>query len=251
MRVIFSEPEDISTNKVIEWLIYYRKEFLRYNGPSVDFKEFSLNESTISVILNESYNKFQIIHENKQLTNNNIEAVWFRRPYKGTKDFPSQFQEKICELDNEEIESVLRFHYKNFKELLSDLFSKKIALGSYNTTSLNKPLVLLLAQKCGLEVPRTIITNSYDKLKEFYLANNNKIICKALYENVLTSSKVNRISYVEYTKLIEDIEIIPKEFEISLFQECIVKEFEIRVVFLAEKFFSNVHFQSIKQTNSN
>lgn len=249
MRIIFSESDDFSTNKVIDWLIFYGKEYIRYNGPPNNYKEFSFNNSIISLNLNDVSNKFEIIHENNQLTGNNIESVWYRRPYKGTKDFPSKFLEKICELENEEIESILRFHYKNLKELLSDLFSKRVTLGSYHTTSMNKPIVLLLAQKCGLETPKTLITNSFDKLKEFYLMNNNKIICKALFENIISYDRNNNSAFIEYTKLIDDIDIIPKEFEVSIFQECIVKEFEIRVVFLAGKFFAMCIFsQTNKQT---
>ena len=249
MRIIFSEANDISTNRVIDWLIYYQKKYIRYNGPPIDDKDFNFNKAIISLNLNEAYNKFELVHENSQITDNTIEAVWFRRPYKGTKDFPSQFLEKICEIENEEIESILRFHYKNFKELLAELFSKRITLGSYQTTSMNKPVVLLLAQQFGLEIPKTLITNSFDKLKEFYLMNNNNIVCKALFENILSFSRKNKCSLTEYTKLIDDIDIIDREFEVSLFQECIEKEFEIRVVFLAGKFFSMCIFsQKNKQT---
>jgi len=53
MILIFSENNDFSTNKVIEWLIYYKKKYIRLN-PSNKIK-----------LVNLSHDGFCFSHENK------------------------------------------------------------------------------------------------------------------------------------------------------------------------------------------
>jgi len=239
MILLFSESGDYSTNKVVDWLIFWKHKYIRHNGKSDNDIEIDFSKIICSFqidIDNESTDL--IIHRGEKSIISEITSLWYRRPYKGIEDFyrpivegKSVFLKNIC---NKQLKS----HYTILKDLIVEFNSKKKVLGSYNITGLNKPIVLMQAKKHGLNIPKTLITNSYNDLISFFKSNNNKIICKALHECIFSFSPEKKYGYIERTNLLEDINMIPLMFAPSLFQEYIEKEFEVRVVYLDTKIYS-------------
>ena len=72
MIIIFSSRMDVSTDKVMDWLNCFGKVVLRIN--STDFQEFVKNVS----ISNES-STIHFFFRGLSFTEEDIEAVWFRR----------------------------------------------------------------------------------------------------------------------------------------------------------------------------
>jgi len=238
MILLFSEKRDFSTNKVIDWLIYWKQIYLRHNGVSDNDSEIDFQKTIHCIHIENDYNNCDI-SRGDQLVSKEVKSVWYRRPYNGVEDFYIPLSRKKTSIPVVVINKQLKSHFKILKDLIITFFSTSKVLGSYYITSLNKPTVLLKARKHGLNIPNTLITNSLSDLKSFFECNNKKIICKALHEGIFNFPKKNpNFGFAEATNLIEDISFVPKKFATSLFQEYIEKDYELRIVFLNNNLYS-------------
>ncbi|WP_338826204.1 hypothetical protein MTBGP_06940 [Moorella thermoacetica] len=99
-----------------------------------------------------------------------------------------------------------------------------------------KLLQLQIAQECGLVIPKTCITNSPDKLRQF--AKNIDVVCKPIYSGLQITPSAN---YSSYTREITPGELLEQDAEIclcpTLLQERIHKSKDIRITFFGEKAF--------------
>jgi ATP-GRASP peptide maturase of grasp-with-spasm system len=131
-----------------------------------------------------------------------------------------------------------RAYSKYFFELLKDVPTLGNPFLSEKDPS--KAHQIRIAQEVGLKTPDTIITNSKKNLKEF-ASRYDQIICKNIGE---ISSIYYYKLFITYTSVItpEFIEQLPDHFFLSLFQEAIDKEFEIRVFYLEGSLFSMAIF---------
>lgn len=234
-----SELED-TTNHVIDWLDTFNGDYYRLNGE--DFMD-----------------KADIINGQIQLENFNPEAIaiiWNRRwSSKG-----------LINVENEEYYDALGA--KNASTLLRSLRQENGILRSFlhlnlknqvwttrpEKTSANKIENLEIAKSCNLSVPEYIITSNKLTLSQF-VKKHERIICKPISETPFFSSLLeNDIveSLILYTKSFTADEIeeeIPTTFFKSLFQQQIIKEFEIRVFYLNDTCYSMAIFsQNDKQT---
>jgi ATP-GRASP peptide maturase of grasp-with-spasm system len=124
----------------------------------------------------------------------------------------------------------------------------KYSLGNAHVFNLNKLTQLEFAVRCGLTIPKTVVTNAKTELIKFS-KDFKKIIIKPL-QNIAFHS-VNGKYFIPYTKILteEMINEFPENFKPCLFQRYIEKKFEIRSFYLNEKFYSMAIFsQSNKQT---
>lgn len=233
--MIFSEKDDISTNHVIDWLLFFKAKFYRDNGrdyPSLlgynNSFEISISNSNTNVELRAN----DIINQRDNL------SIWFRRPCKHINeginlsvhyDLPKKVTDKN-----------LKNHDLIFRESFIHFITKKAkCFGSYEITGLNKIKVLESAVKNSLKIPDSLISNSKKKVLQF-LTEHEEIICKPLYEVLIHQNK--KKSYVSYTRYIKSKEEIKETFSPSLFQEYIDKEFEIRTFLFNNKFFTMAIF---------
>ena len=109
---------------------------------------------------------------------------------------------------------------------------------------LNKIDVLIEAKKIGIQVPEYLLTNSKIELLEFK-NTHQKIITKPIYNAMPIIINDQKKGYM-YTNIVNDVVIskLPNEFFPSFFQECISKDYEIRVFYLDGNFFSSAIFSS-------
>ncbi len=241
MHLIFSETSDFSTNNVIDWLIHWNITYLRYNGVSENENEFDFSKCEFCIYFDNENDSKGIYYKNINIIKE-AKSIWFRRPKKTLKDFYSPNTTKISLIPNDVLDNWLKPHFRVLKEFVVDSLSQKKVLGSYTITGLNKPQILSLAKKNGLEIPKTIITNSFSVLQNFFQNNNNKIISKALHECINYFPENKNYGIIEYTNLIEDIKTIPNIFATSIFQEFIEKEYEIRIVYLDKELYAMAIF---------
>lgn len=121
-------------------------------------------------------------------------------------------------------------------------------INSDKDKNINKIIQLDIAKSVGLKIPQTYILNTKEKLKEI-LIQKSSIIAKALVPQDLIIE--NDECYVNYTDRIsiEEIDLIDDNFDYTIFQEEIEKEFEIRTFYLDGEFYSMAIFsQSDSQT---
>lgn len=102
----------------------------------------------------------------------------------------------------------------------------------------NKQLQLILAKKCGLSVPNSLLSNSPDAVRQFFESENGNLITKMLTplttfmsnpKAFVYTSKVNR----EHLSKLDSLKYCPMQF-----QQEIEKAYELRVVFVAGEFFT-------------
>ncbi|GAA0728021.1 hypothetical protein GCM10009430_36740 [Aquimarina litoralis] len=250
MHLIFSEKVDFSTNRVIDWLYYYDQKYEKFIGPSDNKDHFKFNDKTISFTFG-GINKEekQSISENANPTK--IDSTWFRRPNHNTKSFIEEFKYNGIYPKNI-LNYTLQQRIDVFWEYLGYRLESNNHLGSFKTFELNKPIVMQEAEKLGLTVPRTLITNSKRELETFFKSCNHRIITKSLHEIIPeykhpTEDTNTELSIHQYTTLIDNLKDTPKVFAPSLFQECIDKEYEIRTIFLNDSCYSACIFSQLNE----
>ncbi|MBP1167065.1 MAG: grasp-with-spasm system ATP-grasp peptide maturase [Chryseobacterium culicis] len=223
--LILSQKSDISTNRVIDYLIASQKDFYRVNVDSdrlVDVRlDFEEGEVT----------KFILYFENKApLDLNDVYSCWYRRG--GIPMFPLPEMKDIYELfKSEKISLKSREHlYAESRELheyihwyLETHIEKTI--GSQSSAHINKLKQLTVANSCGLPIPETkILTN-------FKNTSKATLITKSIQDILHAQDDINRYMYFTEDVPADDIND-SIQFYPSLFQHKIEKEYEIRIFYL-------------------
>ncbi len=228
MVLIFSINSDSSTENVIQWLLKKEIKFLR------------LNEDDHVLIKHLSHNDFILFINGEELAFSDIDSVWYRR---GDLFFKTLFsKESIVENYNKQETDII-------KSFFYDLIKSKKNLNNYNFSTVNKLKVLKYCRENGLNNAPFIITQYKNELMRFYKENNNEIISKSLNTPFIMISKV--YTYMSYTYRIDadDIKILKPKFSPTFFQKQIKKKYEIRTVYVDQKFYSMVIFsQKNKKT---
>ncbi len=239
MIVIYTEDNDITTNLVMDWLsVLYEGEIKRINTDC--FQIPIQNEYFIDI--SESIN---------------IKAIWYRRPGRRPSPIrsipPDLLREKI---DDQKLESLLM--YSANKELeninaydIENTYKAKNILGGPLKYEVNKFQVLRIAQDIGIDIPKSVLTNSKSKLTDFYYDCQGEIISK-MHDMLLCDINETHSTYATYTEKIElnFINSLPEYFFIGHFQEKLEKEYEIRSFYLDGEIFSMAMFsQQNSQTS--
>uniref|UniRef100_UPI00404AE0CB grasp-with-spasm system ATP-grasp peptide maturase n=1 Tax=Fulvivirga sp. TaxID=1931237 RepID=UPI00404AE0CB len=234
MILIFSKSwHEGSTDLVIEWLISKKAPYLRINGESF----------TKNVVFKNG------IFENYEQIFDEANICWFRRWNEPTVN------EKLAEKTD-----LSRFNFRvlnNFLNTEKVFFAKQLWHRLKNKEWLSYPVtqvtvsklqVLEYARDLGLTTPKTIITSSKESLIKFH-QENERIISKPISDPVMfvTDNVGVYVKTVEVT--LDDIDQLPNEFTITLFQNLIEKKLELRVFYFQGEFYSMAIFSQLdKQT---
>lgn len=220
MIKIISQESDKSTDNIIRWLNFYNQEFRRYNVEN--FTEFSF-------VLGEYQPGVNILHRRARL-----------------KTFLNTGSQALDSYMREETNMLIKAWEKIIK---GDHTSSYI--GEFNEEEQhNKLLDLHIASSVGLLIPKTLITNTKKDLKLF--ADQHSVITKA----VKTPVNLNFEDFTirdKGTFIIkkEDIDDLDEHFSLSIFQEYIPKDYEIRAFVYEDKIFPMAIFsQNDAQTQT-
>jgi ATP-GRASP peptide maturase of grasp-with-spasm system len=236
--IVSTNNYELSTERVMDWLYQFNIPVQRINGD--DFNK----ENRIFITIDDVK---QIIEFDKTTIQKSYSSAWFRRW--GSLDNTWFFENKKISFNHfNEISSALRWENSTLKEYFLNSLKVDQWLTNPEQASLNKLEVLQEALKCQIDVPSTLITNKKKDLKKF-LFKHKKIITKALGEAIGLSTKNANYSFFTYQLTQEILDEIPSEFPVTLFQEMIEKEFEIRSFYLNGIFYSMAIFsQNDNQT---
>jgi ATP-GRASP peptide maturase of grasp-with-spasm system len=227
MIIIFSEETDSSTSKVIDWLNFYNKRFIRINDLSlIKMIHYDINE-----------NYFEIEYQGTKTNSKEIKGYWYRR---GHLKLTKQDYSKNKEFNNA-LNHITNVEEQISKEFLFAMLEKlKInKIGSYFRADINKLSQLNLAIESGFSIPKSVLTRDISTYKNDY-------ITKSL-DTVFISLKNNKF-LMNYTNLLSD-KIKPNDFGLSYLQEKIDKKFEIRTFYLEGRTYSmGIFSQSNKKT---
>lgn len=214
MILIYSKDVDDFVNDVIDWL---KVDFIRIgesNKVDIQSMIFSNIESTYS--LKNEFTEFVDLDK--------VQIIWFNG---GCINSGSDDYENKC------------------YEILNDSFllQKRIKkIGKrYTAIEINRLDVMLEAKINGLRIPHTLITGSKSYLKKFFDLHKSKngIISKRILDSYFYEDDDYLYNFNLTFEISQQIyEKIPDEFSISFFQERIIADFEIRVIFIDGLFYA-------------
>ncbi|VXC32402.1 conserved hypothetical protein [Flavobacterium sp. 9AF] len=208
MILIYSKDVDDFVNQVIDCL---DEDFIRFS----ESDKINIDE------LNFSNQKDVYTITNKYVTNKNLEeikSIWFNGGAVGSR---YDFYEDKC------------------YEVLTDAYlmqKSTYKLGKRTSEiEFNRLDVMLEAKKQGLKIPHTLLTSSKEKLRSFFklFQSKNGIISKRILDDYLYYDEDYTYNFNLTFLITEEIlNEVPNKFSISLFQERIIADFEIRVIYI-------------------
>lgn len=237
MILLASRQDDGTTLYVIEWLIAFKKKFVRINTDDKNtiFSYFDANAGSLIVR-----------HHQKEINLLDTESIWIRR---------NGFSLNNVLIDEDILKKNVFFdtdgyhkkHLQSESKLLVSYFHTLIrnkckkTLGSFEFGEVNKMNVLEEAKKIGLKIPESYIVTGKRQLNEIF-SKNKHILTKSLGSGVYLFK--GDLSYYSYTERITQSQInkLPEQFFPSLIQIEIEKKYELRIFYLKGKFYSMAIF---------
>lgn len=219
MILILSEDNDISTVKVIDWMISLNIEFVRINVQDIIELEFEGNDIKFKT-------KFRTFYLSK------ITGFWFRRGYLSINN---NFKTEIPQFDS--------LQKNEFQKLLEYMYYKLNIIrhiNSINKSDVNKLIVNKLSKDLGIITPTDLIFSNSKSLTKYVEKNKNKYISKVISGNCMHI--FNDFTMFNYTTNLEVIDINAKTFFPSLVQNKIEKKYELRIFYLDGAFYSMAIF---------
>ncbi len=239
MVLIISEGRDISTHRVIDWLLYYDVKYAVIN------KEEKIDSIVIGI--GEGFS-FNIVVKNKVLFFKDLKAVWYRR---GTfvKELPDL---RLVKKMPDVVEKHLTSEWSSVVEMLHFRLEQLPSLGSYfNNKHCNKLTSILNAEKCGLSIPNTWIVDNKRDLQNI-LSKHPKLITKS----ILNDLKARDGFSIEFGTFgptlitIDHIKDIDDNFFPSLVQEYVEKSYELRIFTVEQKLWCMAIFSQLDEQTS-
>lgn len=232
MIFILSDNSDYSTNQVIDWVHFHKKEFIRVN--------FEDNIITLSISLGDS-ESIELGFDNGVKVNfSKIESYWYRR---------GNFVLKMSHNKSIFLNNDLTKHLNDEWETIFSFLHKKLqtphSLGTFGKESINKLEALSIANLLDIDIPKTkILTKEFD-LHEFIISTKENCITKSISEQFVSYDKEQNIfNYSPIIKLKkEDLNINNNTFP-TLIQERINRQFDLRIFYLDKKCFSMAIFNT-------
>ena len=214
MILIYSKDVDDFVNDVIDCL---NVDFIRISESDkiiIEEMDFS-NEKSSYLVIGDYFGNVDF---------EKTKSIWFNGGCIGSES--DEYENKCYEILNDGY--LLQKTTKKIGKRIADF-------------EINRLDIMLEARKQGLKIPHTLITGNKEKLEGFFkeYENKNGIVSKRildgyfyqddefLYNFNLTFPITNKI-----------LTQTPKEFSISYFQERIIADFEIRVIYIDGNFYS-------------
>ncbi|MET0759856.1 MAG: grasp-with-spasm system ATP-grasp peptide maturase [Flavobacterium sp.] len=225
MILILSTPRDLDTQYVIDWLVKYEKDYFRLNDEDL------INGNVEFFYNPKDEKKSYLKQSSKILYIENIKVVWFRK-----FGFLKTYEEDLGKRND-----LVKYLYSELKvisNLLFKLLDNKTWLFK-KKNMLTKLEILKLANDVGINIPETLITSRKSDLRSFF-GINTSLISKSIGDG--KHIEYDNFNYPFYTVKIDSLENIAEKFTTTLFQKYIHKEYELRIFYIDEKFYSMVIF---------
>jgi ATP-GRASP peptide maturase of grasp-with-spasm system len=224
MILISSTKLDPVTNNVIDWIYFYdkNKKVVRIN----DDNDYEIEFNGDAIYLKVS---------DERINFSEVESFWYRR---GRIRYKSKKKHLLPDIKQQE-EDVLE-EYINFK------LSHMRSINKYSNCEPNKLIVLELAKKEGLSIPKTYMIQDKENLEQL---NDGLLITKNYLASAMFS--FSDVAGIIYTTEVDENLDVPDKFGPSLIQENIQKKYELRIFYFKGEFWSMAIFsQSDEQTKS-
>jgi glutathione synthase/RimK-type ligase-like ATP-grasp enzyme len=162
------------------------------------------------------------------------DVIWIRKPVE-PKPNPQTATEDAKFAANE-----YRSFYHSLMYLLETLPVRVVNKYAASQFINNKSVQLLLARACGMNVPRTLMTNSPQAVREFFRDNPQRMICKTFSTHIWEKEQGGPVVVTETFELSADM--LPSDevltYAPAIYQELVVKKFDARMVLLGAAVYS-------------
>lgn len=218
--ILGSDTYEQGTNPVIDWLIYYKANFLK-----LTIGALYSNENALRVDIDT-----QKVYYKGHCLNEEVSIVWYRHYMQRKKVFSENehlFAKQINGELHTEAEMLTMYIYESLKD--------KKWYSPLPSIHVNKLSMLNSAIEAGLEVPQSKILTAREAVRKFLgKTDTKKVIIKQFSDRSRGYYTAENCTYFSFVKSIhkEKIEEIPVNFMPTLFQEKIAVNYEIRVFYL-------------------
>jgi ATP-GRASP peptide maturase of grasp-with-spasm system len=231
--LIFSISRDQATNGVVPWLDYLGCPYIRLNDDEPPPGDFSYELTNTG---------FRFRWKGRWRDASEVSAVWYR---KGSFFFPQPHRAPPAFEGQPALNEVLAGKLKSEPRAAARYFHELVRAASIRTLGNailgdpNKLVVLDRARRCGLSIPSFTIS---DRINERQRRDPECYVTKAMSDGVyLWDADCALRGYFSYTEqLTEVIDGVADEesIPVSMIQEKIEKNFEVRSFFLDGRFAS-------------
>lgn len=242
MILVFSERNDLNTRHVLAYLHHFGELFEVFLEDDFIELDYGIDPACFDYQL---YKNHQFVCSARE-----IKSVWYRRTDIQVCRFGSgAFSQKG-------LEHYAREHIKTRSEQIQRCMHGQKCLGKFGFGNYNKVEFLEKCAALQIDIPKTLITGSKKKLRRFWSECGGKVITKSLaypYEYAQYDETGAIEGYrLGYTISVGESELVvlPEFFDLSLFQEKLEKQFEIRTIYLNGKTYSQAIFSQDRQESS-
>ena len=162
------------------------------------------------------------------------DVIWIRRPMQPQPN-PRTAPEDAKFAANE-----YRAFYDSLMYLLENLPVRVVNKYTASRFISNKSVQLLLANACGMNVPRTLMTNSPQAVREYFHDDGQRRIYKGFSMHIWEKEQGGPMIVTETFELSADM--LPGDevltYAPAIYQEMVVKKFDVRMVLLGEAVYS-------------
>jgi len=247
MLLVFSDEYDSSTHRVIDWLLYCKKPFIRINEDStIQVEKIVLDNEKLDFVL---IIDVPTTKTSVQVKSSDITGYWYRRGYFNLKMPPLINNWEELETVFEKMKTYNHFENGKIKDFFHNYFSHIHSLGCYNDNySINKMYNLFRAQKLKILIPESLSVRKKMDLESF-IDKHSQCILKGFDRNSFNIQKSVGVGNSATLINKENLHNLPQDFGYSFVQQYIDKKADIRVFYIGEKIFSTAIFsQNDEQT---
>jgi glutathione synthase/RimK-type ligase-like ATP-grasp enzyme len=162
------------------------------------------------------------------------DVVWIRRPNLPTPN------PNVAPPDKAFADEEYRWFSLSVMYLLEHLPVRCINPYSSSRVINNKAVQLCLAARNGLNVPATVMTNMPSAVRESFKNSNRPKICKAFFPHIWKKESSEALAVTETFEI--SAEALPEDevltYAPAIYQEMIVKAFDVRMVLLGSAVYS-------------
>jgi len=187
-------------------------------------------ELRVSLMEDSTTRKLRMISSAGEVDLDEVTAVWYRRLHVAAK-LPATMHPEFHSPSVLESQTVFYGLLGSLKTFIMDPYMTVRKAG-------NKQLQLMVARELGLEIPRTLITNNPDAVREFFPLCTNGMITKMMSSFIVNDGKKDS---VVYTTLLKESDLQDMDGLLlcpMTFQENISKKVELRITIVGNRVFS-------------
>jgi glutathione synthase/RimK-type ligase-like ATP-grasp enzyme len=228
MKIVITAPENENHTAPLKWALEqagYSVACWAGLGWTED------RQASISLLPNTQNKATQVKDTQLKLGRHLVEpgdVIWIRRPLE-PKPNPQTSPEDAKFAANE-----YRSFYDSLMYLLETLPVRVVNEYTAARFINNKSVQLLLARDCGMNVPRTLMTNAPPAVREHFRDNPQRMICKTFSTHIWEKEQGGPMAVTETFELSADM--LPRDevltFAPAIYQEMVVKKFDVRMVLL-------------------